>query len=100
MSLRIVGIPKVGKSLQVEHTAVFLDQSNSEARTGSSAITWCGPDSMMTVDNATLWPCNTALRERTWMAVHLTVGENVMRSRGRAFVVWITLESLQMRVGK
>jgi hypothetical protein len=100
MSLRIVGIRKVGKSSQEEHPAVFLDQSNSEARTVNSAITWCGPGSMMTVDNARLWPCSTALRERTRMAAHQTAAEEASASAFSAFVGLITLERLGLKVGE
>jgi hypothetical protein len=100
MSSQIVGIRKVGKFSPQGQTALFLEQFSSEAKTDSSVITWCGPGFTMTMDNARPWPCNTVLRERTRMAVRLTAAEDVVLSRDRALVVWITLESLGLRVGK
>lgn len=52
-----------------------VQQFSSGAKADSSAITWCEPGFMMTMDNARPWPCNTVLRERTRMAVHLTASE-------------------------
>src|SRR5258708_6844743 len=100
MSLRIVGIRKGEKSFLQGQTAHFPEQSSSAARASSNAITSCAPNSMTALENARLWPRNTVLPERTRTAVHLTVIENAMFSRNRTFLVWITLESLELRVGK